>query len=80
MLRKMLTGLQVTNFKQKDTNYIDDTQFLSSDVRDLVTFDSVMLKFEAQSGAILSRDKKTKVMGLGKWQGKEDWYLVTVNY
>ena len=31
------------------------------------------MKFEAQSGALLSRDKKTKVMGLGRWRGKQDW-------
>ena len=73
MLRKMLSGLQVTNFKQVDTDYMDDIQFVSSNVRDLVTFDNIMLRFEAQSGAILSRDRKTKVMGLGQWRGKEEW-------
>ena len=52
---------------------MDDTQFLSSDVRDLVTFDRVMLKFEAQSGAILSRDKKNKVMGLDEGRKTGPW-------
>ena len=66
MLRKMLKGFQVTNFRQKDTSSMDDTSFLSNNVRDLVIFNEVMIKFEAQSGAILSRDKKTTVMGLGK--------------
>ena len=73
MLRKMLTGFQVTNFRQKDTSFMDDTSFLSNNLNDLVTFNQVMVKFEAQSGAILSRDKKTKVMGLGKWRGREEW-------
>ena len=73
MLRKHLAGLQVTNFSQKDVDYMDDVQFVSGNVKDLATFDRIMLKFEAQSGALLSRDRKTKVMGLGRWQGKEDW-------
>ena len=58
---------------QKDVDYMDDTHILSEDTRDLEIFNKIMLKFEAQSGAILSRDRKTKVMGLGKWRGKEDW-------
>ena len=52
---------------------MEDTSFMPNNLNDLVIFNQVMLKFEAQSGAILSRDKKTKVMGLGKWQGRENW-------
>lgn len=73
MLRKYISGLQVTNFKQKDVDYMDDSHLLSGDTEDLVIFNNIMLKFEAQSGAILGRDKKTKVMGLGRWRGKQDW-------
>ena len=32
-----------------------------------------MRRYEAQSGAMLSRDKKSKIMGLGIWQDREDW-------
>ena len=32
-----------------------------------------MVKFENTSGAILSRNKKSKVMGIGRWKGKQDW-------
>ena len=32
-----------------------------------------MQKFESTSGAILSRDKKSKVMGIGSFEGKQDW-------
>ena len=73
MLRKMLEGIKISNFKQKDTDYMDDTQIMSSDPQDLVVFNQVMVKFEAQSGAILSRDKKTKILGLGSWQGRTEW-------
>ena len=73
MPRKYLYGLQVSNFMQKDVDYMDDSHILSEDVHDLVIFNKIMIQFEAQSGAILSRDRKTKVMGLGKWRGKDDW-------
>ena len=38
----------------------------------------VVKKFELVSGAILSRDKKCKVIGFGKWADKEDWPLAWV--
>ena len=63
MLRNRLVGLLVTDFFQKDTSYLDDIQILSGDERDLITFEIVMKRFEQQSGAMLSRSKKSKVMG-----------------
>ena len=73
MLRATLTGLIITNFKLIDKSYCDDVQTLSSDVNDLLKFDQVMQKFEETSGAILSRTKKSKVMGLGSLKSKQDW-------
>ena len=32
-----------------------------------------MTKFEATSGAILSRNNKSKILGIGSWRNKEDW-------
>jgi hypothetical protein len=75
MLRSKLQGLQVTNFYQKDEDYMDDIQFVSSSLQDLVIFNNIFHKYEQQSGAMLSRDRKSKVMGLGQWRGKEDWPL-----
>ena len=54
---------------------MDDIQFVSSNTEDLVIFNKVFSQFEAQSGAMLSRDRKSKVMGLGQWQGRQDWPL-----
>ena len=54
---------------------MDDIQFLSSSERDLVIFDTTARQFEAQSGFMLSRNLKSKVMGLGQWQEKTDWPL-----
>ena len=72
-VRSCLSGLTVTNFDQLDEDYCDDIEFISSDILDLVKFDKVMRKFEVTSGAMLSRNVKSKVMGLGAWRGKEDW-------
>ena len=78
MMRRKLQGLVVSNFVQKDEDYMDDIQFLSSCEGDLVTFDMVVRQFEAQSGFLLSRDCKSKVMGLGQWRGKGDWPLTWI--
>ena len=43
--------------------------------------DSAVRKFEKVSGAILSRDKKCKILGFGTWKDRVDWpldYLKTV--
>ena len=75
MIRNKMQGLKLTNFQQKDEDYMDDIQFISSDVQDLVVFNNIFMKFELQSGAMLSRTKKSKVMGLGKWRRRQDWPL-----
>ena len=60
MLRSTLTGLTMNNFKLIDKANCDDVQTLSEDVDDFVKLDEVMQKFESMSGAILSRNKKSK--------------------
>ena len=57
---------------------MDDVQFVSENEQDLVTFDQTFRQFEAQSGAMLSRDAKCKVMGLGQWVGRENWPLTWI--
>ena len=66
------TGAFRMLFNQIDEAYCVDMQTLSSDMRDLVRFDEVMVKLDMTSGAILSRNKKSKVMGVGSWEGKQD--------
>ena len=72
-LRERVVGLLVSDFFRKDTSYLDDIQLISADEQDLITFNKVMNMFEAQSGAMLSRGKKSKVMGLGGWEGRNEW-------
>ena len=73
LLRRTLVGLNITNFKQIHKSYCDDAQILSEDIGDLIKFDTVMQMFKKTSGAILSRNKKSKVMGLEQWKDKLDW-------
>ena len=58
--------------KTKDQAYVDDVNVCIQNEEDLKVVDNIFSEFEAMSGAILSRDTKTKIMGLGKW-------LVTYN-
>ena len=60
-------------FNQIDEAYCVDMQTLSSDMRDLVRFDEVMVKLDMTSGAILSRNKKSTGMGIGQWKGRQHW-------
>ena len=55
MMRERLSGLLVTNFNQKDEDYMDDVQFVSGDEQDVVIFNTTFSEYEAQSGAMLSR-------------------------
>ena len=59
----------------KDTDFVDDTNIIIQNEEDLVIVDRIFTQFEDMSGAILNRDSKTKIMGLGEWQGKQDWAL-----
>ena len=59
----------------KDESYVDDVNICFENENDLLIVDQIFTKFEAMSGAILNRDSKTKVMGVGDWQGKQDWVL-----
>ena len=59
----------------KEQAYVDDVNICIQDENDLVIVDGIFRKFEDMSGAILSRSSKTKIMGLGEWEGKQNWSL-----
>merc|ERR1712240_17637 len=70
--RKML-GLKIANFiDQKLEAYCDDINITTDNLSDFAVVESVVQRFEKVSGAILSRNKKCKVIGLGNWASKED--------
>ena len=75
LINKLTKGLFVSTQVQKDKDNCDDLNFLSEHESDLLVIENTFLRFEAVSGAILSRSHKSKVMGLGPWRQKQDWSL-----
>ena len=74
-LERKLVGLRIGNIVQCVDAYCDDVNVLTNDVSDFPVLDAAVKNFESVSGAILSRDKKCKVMGLGSWAARVDWPL-----
>ena len=77
-----ISGMKIENFSQAVESSCDDCNILTSDLNDFEIIDEAVCKFENVSGAILSRQKKCKVIGFGSWKDKEDWplhYLQTVD-
>ena len=75
MIKKMTWGLAVSTLTQRDEDFCDDVNFLGEKLSDILVIDEIFSKFEMISGAILFRSKKSKIMGLGQWRGKQDWPL-----
>ena len=75
MINKLTKGLFVSKLVQKDEDYCDDLNFLSEFESDLLIIERTFVRFEAVSGALLSRSSKSKVMGLGSWKQKLNWPL-----
>ena len=74
-LEKKITGLRVDSIEQKLEAYCDDVNITTDKLEDFKVVDKVVKKFEKVSGAILSRNKKCKVIGFGNWACKLDWPL-----
>ena len=82
-LERSLTGLSVASVRQTLEAYCDDINLLTADLEDFVKVSEEVAKFEKLSGAILSREKKSKVVGFGKWARRETWpvgWLKPVRY
>ena len=80
VLEKKLVGFKVFNVVQRQffvdekiEAYCDDVNVVTDDLMDFDRLSDTVIKFESYSGAILSRNNKCKVMGLGKWSTKSDW-------
>jgi hypothetical protein len=67
-----LIGPSNTSYLQVDEAFCDDETILGTNINDVTLFEELMTKFESQSGAILSRSKKSKIMYLGSWAGRQD--------
>ena len=75
-LERVLTGLQLRrqlpDLGPQDA-YCDDLNIMTNDLDDFPKIDLEIQRFESFSGAILSRNSKSKVIGFGGWRNKEDW-------
>ena len=56
----------------------DDVNITTEKLEDFEVVSNVVKRFEKVSGAILSRNKKCKVIGFGNWATKVDWPLVWI--
>ena len=74
-LEKRMTGLKVAGIERSLEAYCDDINVTTDNLGDFDVVATVVEKFEKVSGAILSRNKKCKVIGFGNWVDKEDWPL-----
>ena len=74
-LEKRMTGIKVAGIGKSLEAYCDDINVITNNLGDFDVAAKVIEKFEKVSGAILSRNKKCKVIGFGNWVGKEDWPL-----
>ena len=74
-LGRKVSGIRVGSIPQVDESYCDDINLVVEKVEDFKIIDEGFRKFEDMSGAILSRNNKSKVLALGSWAGKSDWSL-----
>ena len=74
-LERVLVGIKVARIPQCIEAYCDDVNILTNRMSDFLVLDAAVRKFESVSGAILSREKKCKVLGFGTWRNEENWPL-----
>ena len=72
---ELFTGAGRVCVVQRDERYVDDINIAVQDPQDMVRIDAIFVMFESMSGAILNRTEKTKVMGLGHFEGRIHWPL-----
>ena len=80
-LERKIVGLKCCGIPKCIEAYCDDINILTNQVSDFLVLDSAVRKFEEVSGAILSRNKKCKILGFGTWKDRVVWplnYLKTV--
>ncbi len=75
-LQNSLHGLRFGGIREASLGYVDDVAAISSREEDLLVLDSIVADYEAASGAILNRNKKSVILGLGAWEGRQDWPIV----
>ena len=74
-LAKVTTGVQVGPVCQRVEGFMDDVNIFSTRRSDLRLIDGIFRRYERLSCTLLSRSRKTKIMGLGEWKDEDRWEL-----
>ena len=61
--------------REKSEGFVDDTEAVITNDKELLIVDEILREFEQMSGAIVNRSKKCKIMGLGGWKSRTEWPL-----
>jgi len=69
-LEAALRGLRFGGMRQATFAYMDNVEILSDNLRDILTTNLLCREFEAASGALLNRKRKTVILVLGSWAGR----------
>ena len=57
------------DYQQKLAGYADDTSIIVRDNHSLTEINRIILDFELATGSKLNRNNKTKIFGVGQWNG-----------
>ena len=69
-IEERVSGLPMLSFSQSTEAFCDDLNVMTNKLDDLEIVDEAVRKFEKVSGAILSRNRKCKIIGFGAWKDK----------
>ena len=69
LLHRLLPGVDVAGIVELVLAYVDDVDIIGDDDEDIILVDGVCRLFERMSGAILNRNRKSAILGLGSWAG-----------
>lgn len=71
-MKIQVSGLFIGRTKQANEAWVDDVSHASSKIEDIEKISILFDKYERLSGTVLNK-AKCKVLGLGGWEGKQDW-------
>jgi len=78
-LLHQLPAISVGVAMESTLAYVDDIDIIGQSDEDLLLANTICGQFEAMSGAILNRNRKSAVLGLGTWAGRTEWPLPWLN-
>ena len=72
---KPITNDNLEEFRQISEAFCDDINLMITHDEDFQAISTSVVEFEKASGAILSRNKKCLVLGLGIWKNRQSFIL-----